>query len=206
MQLIYIMDPMCAWCYGFQPELDRFLENFPSAEVDWIMGGLAPDTKEPMSENLKHAISSCWYEIEQLSQVIFNHDYWKSNTPYRSTYQACRAVISAEQLETKSAIKMVKAIQSAYYLEAKNPSLDKTLLDCAKLIGLEEERFLGSIKSDKTEKQLQHHLNITRYFQVTGFPALIYVDKGNHVYPLALGFFKSTELEERFEQIRTVAG
>lgn len=50
MQFIYVMDPMCAWCYGFQPELDRFLDTFPSANVDWMMGGLAPDTQEPMNE------------------------------------------------------------------------------------------------------------------------------------------------------------
>ena len=170
------------------------------------MGGLAPDTKEPMSENLKQVISSYWYEIEQLSQVIFNHDYWKLNTPYRSTYQACRAVISAELLEANSVNKMVKAIQSAYYLEAKNPSLDETLLDCAKLIGLEDERFLGVMQSKQTEHQLQRHLNITRYFQVKGFPALIYVDEDNQAYPLAMGFCKSNALNERLKEIRTVAG
>lgn len=206
MQLIYVMDPMCAWCYGFQPELDRFLKNFPTAEVDWIMGGLAPDTNEPMSESLRHAIASYWYEIEQLSQVIFNHDYWTLNTPYRSTYQACRAVISAEQLKAKSATRMVNAIQSAYYIEAKNPSLDKTLLDCAELIGLEDEKFWETLKSEKTEKQLQHHLHITRHFQVTGFPALIYLDEGGKAYPLALGFCKSIELEERLKRIRETVG
>lgn len=117
MRLFYVMDPMCGWCYGFQPELEGFLERHASAEVDWIMGGLAPDANQPMGNDLRKAISSCWYRIEEKTQVNFDHDYWKLNTPYRSTYPACRAVISAESLKAKSAHQMVKAIQSAYYTQ-----------------------------------------------------------------------------------------
>lgn len=95
MRFLYVMDPMCAWCYGFQPELEQFITTFPSADVEWVMGGLAPATEDPMAENIKQSISSYWYEIEKRAQVTFNHDYWKLNTPYRSTYTACRAVISA---------------------------------------------------------------------------------------------------------------
>ena len=69
MRLLYVMDPMCGWCYGFQPELEDFLAKHSSAEVDWIMGGLAPDSNQPMDENLKQTISSYWYEIEKKSQV-----------------------------------------------------------------------------------------------------------------------------------------
>lgn len=201
MRFLYVMDPMCAWCYGFQPELDRFLEQYPLAEVDWIMGGLAPDTKEPMNENLKEAIASYWHKIEGVSQVKFNHSYWDRNTPYRSTYQACRAVISAEKLAVKSAQNMVKAIQSAYYREARNPSLDKTLIDCAGTIGLSEEQFLGALHSKETEIQFQEHLAITRRFQVSGFPALFYINKEKQVYSLTHGFCKAEALVERFRSI-----
>ena len=202
MRFLYIMDPMCAWCYGFQPELEKFLDNHPSIEVDWIMGGLAPDTKQPMNENLKQTISFYWYEIENKTQVTFNHDYWKLNTPYRSTYLACRAVISAENLVVKSAQKMVKAIQSAYYLEAKNPSLEETLIGCAGSIGLDETLFLDVLHSEETEQKFQQHLNMTRSLQVSGYPALMYVDSNNQTHTLALGFCEAKELEERFNGIR----
>lgn len=201
MRFLYVMDPMCAWCYGFQPELDRFLEQYPSVEVDWIMGGLAPDNKEPMSESLRDAISSYWYQIGKISQVTFNHSYWERNTPYRSTYQACRAVISAEKLAVKSSQNMAKAIQSAYYREAKNPSLDKTLIDCAGTIGLCTEQFLDVLHAKETELQFQEHLAITRHLQVSGFPALFYINKENRAYPLTHGFCKAEALFERFGSI-----
>lgn len=202
MRLLYVMDPMCGWCYGFQPELEDFLEKHSSAEVDWVMGGLAPDTNHPMDENLKRTISSYWYQIEKKAQVTFNHDFWKLNTPYRSTYPACRAVISAEILKAKSAHQMVKAIQSAYYLEAKNPSLKETLIACASSIDLDENQFLEVFKSEETEKQFQQHLSITYQLQVSGFPTLFFINDRNQAYPLARGFCQTANLEQQFNHIK----
>ncbi|RQW65200.1 DsbA family protein [Vibrio viridaestus] len=194
---------MCAWCFAFQPELEQFLEQHPTAEVDWIMGGLAPDNDAPMDDNLKQTISSYWHQIEKVSNVTFNHRYWELNTPYRSTYQACRAVISAEDMAASSSEKMVKAIQSAYYLEAKNPSLNQTLIDCAKSLDLSESEFAIKLKSKEIEQQLQDHLNLAGHLQVSGFPALFYVSESNQAYPLALGYCKSEELSKRFAQVNT---
>jgi len=201
MRFLYVMDPMCGWCYGFQPELEQFLDKYPSAEVDWVMGGLASDSKQPMDDKLRQTISSYWYQIEKNTQVTFNHDFWKLNAPYRSTYPACRAVISAESLIEKGAEQMVKAIQSAYYLEAKNPSLEDTLIACASFIGLDEDQFLEVLKSQETEKLFQQHLTISHQLQVRGFPTLFYINEGNQAYPLTQGFCQTMDLEQRFNQI-----
>ncbi|MCM8529160.1 MAG: DsbA family protein [Lentisphaeraceae bacterium] len=204
MRFLYVMDPMCSWCYAFQPELEEFLAKHPSVKVDWIMGGLAPDNDQPMDENMKESISSYWHQIEKKTQVSFNHDFWKLNTPYRSTYPACRAVISAELLKTNSAQKMVKAIQSAYYREAKNPSLEETLLNCASSIGFDEKHFLEVLKSDEVKKRFQEHLKISQHLQVRGFPAFFYINDQNQVYPLTLGFCQSAKLDHAFKTINGV--
>jgi putative protein-disulfide isomerase len=198
------MDPMCGWCYGFQPELEQFLEKHPSAEVDWIMGGLAPDTDQPMDESLQQTISSYWYQIEERTQVSFNHDFWALNTPYRSTYPACRAVISAERIESKSAPQMAKAIQSAYYLEVKNPSLEETLIICARSMDLDEKQFLEVFKSEETEQRFQQHLSVTRQLQIQGFPALLYVNDNNQAYPLALGYSAAASIEQQLRAVTDV--
>ena len=200
MKLLYVMDPMCAWCYGFQPELEGFLAQHPEAELTWIMGGLAPDSNTPMADELKQAISSYWHQIEQASQVEFNHDYWALNTPYRSTYPACRAVIAAESSIDAGADQMVKAIQSAYYRQALNPSLEETLIQCAASIGLNEAAFLQAFQSAETERRFQQHMNIAMQLQVNGFPALFYIDERNHAFPLALGFVQTAMLEENLER------
>ena len=201
MRLIYVMDPMCAWCYGFKPELEAFLDTYSDIHVEWVMGGLAPDNNQPMSEQMRATIAVYWRQIEAKTQVTFNHDYWHCNTPYRSTYLACRAVIVANDLLENGAEKMVNAIQTAYYQKAQNPSLENTLVECAATIGLNKGEFVHALKSEQTQKTLTQHLDITKQLHVTGFPALFYLDKNNHVFPLALGFCTFSELAQRFNRI-----
>lgn len=201
MKLLYIIDPMCAWCYGFAPELDKFLKKHPSIGIEYIMGGLAPDNNEPMDENLKQTIASYWYEIEKKTQVTFNHDYWKLNTPYRSTYPSCRAVIAAEILRAKSTIEMIKAIQSAYYKEAKNPSLEETLIECAKSIGLDEKQFLEVFHSEKTKKKFKQDLMLSQQLEARSFPTLFYINERNQAYTLTQGYTTAINLEQRFNTI-----
>lgn len=201
MRFLYVMDPMCSWCYAFQPELDAFLEKHRAAEVVWIMGGLAPDNTEPMDDNLKQTISSYWHQIEKQSSVLFNHDFWELNTPFRSTYPACRAVIASESLKVNTSQSMVSAIQEAYYRKAENPSFEETLVACACSIGLDKNQFQDVVRSELTEQGLQQHLNITHQLQVSGFPALFYVNDRSEAYPLTLGYCKAEELERNLRNI-----
>jgi len=166
------------------------------------MGGLAPDTTEPMPESLRQTISSYWYQIEERSEVSFNHDFWKLNTPYRSTYLACRAVITAEHLKQGSSADMAKAIQSTYYQQAKNPSLEETLVACAASVGLDQAEFLAGLTSKETEAVFQQHRAISQQLWVTGFPALFYINEKKQVNPLTLGFCKTEDLKVRIASIK----
>ncbi|AWB65475.1 DsbA family protein [Saccharobesus litoralis] len=201
MQLVYVMDPMCAWCYAFQPELEGFLQQHPTAEVDWVMGGLAPDTDQPMPEHLQQTIATYWQQIESKTKVTFNHDFWALNTPYRSTYPACRAVIAAQTIKAQSAQSMVKAIQSAYYQQALNPSLPQTLVECAVHIGLDKQAFTEVFQSSTTEQNLQLHLGLSLQLQVSGFPALFYIDQDNRALPLTLGYSTTASLQGQLSSI-----
>jgi putative protein-disulfide isomerase len=202
MQFLYIMDPMCSWCYAFQAELEPFFEKHATIDTQWIMGGLAPDNDQPMDEELKQTISTYWQQIESKTQVAFNQDFWEKNTPIRSTYPACRSVIAAETLAPNSAQKMVKAIQSAYYQKAKNPAIEETLIDCAVSIGFDKEQFTATLKSEETNMQLYQHMGISKQLEVTGFPALFYIHEGSQAYALSLGFCTYDELNHRMEHIQ----
>lgn len=195
-RLVYVMDPMCAWCYAFQRELEAFQTHFPELQIDWIMGGLAPDNDTPMDDALARMISGYWHDIEQRTGVEFNHSYWDTNTPYRSTFLACRAVITTERIAVGKSVDMVKAIQHAYYQDAKNPSLVSTLVECAEQIGLDVPHFSSQLDSPIVEQTLISHLSLAQNLNVSGFPALFYVDEYRRAYQLTEGYCLSTKLIE----------
>ena len=119
--LFYGHDPMCSWCWGHRPQWQQLQASLPdSVAVKNVGGGLAPDSDELMPLAQQQAIAGYWEKSEALRGTQFNHDYWQKNSPRRSTYPACRAVIAARWQNAEE--RMIVAIQEAYYLNAKNPS------------------------------------------------------------------------------------
>jgi len=173
--LFYIHDPMCSWCYAFKSSLTALQKELPDfISIKKIVGGLAPDTTQPMPVELQKNIQQTWRRIEQtVPNMQFNYDFWIINTPVRSTYPACRAILAARQQGTGFENKMTDAIQTAYYQKAKNPSLKSTLLECALEVRLAVVRFANDLASDEIEQELQNEISTARSLGVISYPSLL---------------------------------
>ena len=95
-KLYYVHDPMCSWCWGYRPTAELLFADLPKDIVrENVLGGLAPDSDEPMSDELLQRIPKHWRTIREMLGTEFNFDFWTECAPRRSTYPACRAVIAA---------------------------------------------------------------------------------------------------------------
>lgn len=177
--LYYIHDPLCSWCYAFQPVLAILQKQLPpSVIMEKVVGGLAPDSQEPMPDAMQKYIQTTWRKIEQtVPGIHFNFDFWRNNTPIRSTYPACRAVLAAKRQGVVYEDKIISALQNAYYQQAQNPALTETLSACAQQSGLNVEQFNQDLISPDIEQQLTEQLQLTQSLQVTSFPSLRLVNK-----------------------------
>lgn len=170
----YVMDPMCSWCWAFRPSWQALLSVIDrGVRVRYVMGGLAPDSDAPMERRMRDAISDTWRVIETRTGAPFNHDFWRINTPRRSTYPACRAAIAAGRMREGALDEMVEAIQRAYYLEALNPSLSSVLCDIAESIGLDRDAFSNRLESTEVRDEFAGDLRLTRRLGVQGFPTVV---------------------------------
>ncbi|PTN13201.1 DsbA family protein [Nitrosomonas aestuarii] len=174
-RLFYIYDPMCSWCYAFVKSWHALRLVLPAeVQVIYIVGGLAPDTEEPMPETMRIMIQHTWQKIEKMVPgVQFNHDFWVCNTPRRSTYLACRAILAAKkQRGIAGLIDMLCAIQTAYYQKAQNPSLPETLTVCASEIGLDVTLFETDLVSESINNTLIQEIQVARKLNAFSFPTL----------------------------------
>lgn len=189
---------MCSWCYAFSQSWNALLKALPrNIEIVYLVGGLAPDTTEPMPLATQKMVQQAWQRIEQtVPGVHFNWDFWSRNTPIRSTYPACRAVLAAKKQRTEAEVEMIRAIQTAYYQQAKNPSLAETLHACAHEIGLDVSTFIEDLKSSAIENELQQQIQQARSMDVHSYPSLRLVN--NHtVFPIAIDYLNhQTMLDE----------
>ncbi|HCJ78231.1 MAG TPA: DsbA family protein [Gammaproteobacteria bacterium] len=166
---------MCSWCWGFSHTWNKVKNSLPSEiNVQYILGGLAPDSSEVMPNEMREYIQMNWHKIEQkIPGVSFNYTFWDSCTPKRSTYPACRAVIAVKNQNTELEQTMVKLIQQAYYLDAKNPSEDDVLISLAKTLDLDIKQFTQDLNSESTQQLLSDDIALMQSLGVSSFPSLV---------------------------------
>tara|TARA_R110001583_G_scaffold16561_21_gene67977 strand:- start:6346 stop:6984 length:639 start_codon:yes stop_codon:yes gene_type:complete len=194
---------MCSWCWGYHNTWEKLQallnEQFAETlEVQSVLGGLAPDSNEPMPDDLKAMLQKTWGRIHEQLGTEFNFDFWTKCQPKRSTYPACRAVLVArEQGAEKS---MYHAVQRAYYLNAQNPSELTTLTALAGQIGLDEQDFENRIQSDAINQQLMDEISLARQLPIQGFPSLVLnVNGQNHAIKLHY-----SQAEKTLHHIQTI--
>jgi len=169
--LYYYHDPMCSWCWGYRPTSERLFANLPSnIRLEKVLGGLAPDSDQPMPQHLRKALPDAWRRIQAMLGTEFNFAFWTDCKPRRSTYPACRAVIAAGLQD--QADEMIIAIQHSYYLRAMNPSDRETLVTLAKELQLDAKRFAEDMLSNRTEREFRRQRDFTRRSPTNGFPSL----------------------------------
>ena len=182
--LYHVHDPMCSWCWGYRPTWELLRSELPAqVKVINVVGGLAPDSDEPMPLKQQELIASYWRNIAEELGTEFNFDFWTRCTPRRSTYPACRGVLAARRQDAEE--DMIKAIQHAYYLRAMNPSDASTLVALADEINIDSQLFAEDLASPGLQSELEEEFALRRSLQVRVFPSLVIrIDESSWPVPL----------------------
>lgn len=144
-----------------------------------LLGGLAADSEAPMEPAMRSKLQSTWRIIEErVPGTRFNHAFWSECAPRRATYPACRAVISARLQGEGLEERMIDAIQRAYYLEARNPSDDETLVALAAECGLDGEQFERALNNSETQHLLEEEIARSQALNIWSFPSLVVESEG----------------------------
>ena len=173
-QLYYLHDQMCSWCWSFKPTWDIVKKQLnDKMKVIFLLGGLALDNDEDMTLQTQNYVQSNWRRIEEkIPGTKFNYDFWIKCKPRRSTYPACRAVISARIQNPDCETSMIRAIQKCYYLDAQNPSNEDVLVSLAIELGLDAEKFQLDLRSEKVNKMLLAEISLAKSLGMSRMPSL----------------------------------
>ena len=200
--LYYVHDPMCSWCWGFEPTRQKlFAALADTVEIRRLVGGLAPDSDAPMPEPMRAMLQQTWQRIEHtIPGTKFNYDFWEKCKPRRSTYPANRAILAARAQGEEFDALMTARIQRAYYLEARNPSDNDTLVELAAEIGLDTESFANALVATAIQQQLIEEIQRGRAMGIDSFPSLA-VQKAGRLSHISLNY---TDADAMLEQIDSI--
>ena len=188
--LFHAHDPMCSWCWGFKKTWGSVAQSLDDAVgIRLLLGGLAPDSESPMPDDMRQMLQATWTRISQtIPGTEFNHDFWTQNTPRRSTWPACRAVISARRQNESFEAPMIQAIQTAYYLDAKNPSDHEVLADLAESVGCDRALFSAALNSESVHEEHGAERAFAAKIGAQGFPSLFLATPEQLLHPIRIDY------------------
>lgn len=190
--LIYIGDPMCSWCYGFSPELDKIKAAFPNTVFEMVMGGLRAGGQETVAD-LEDFLHHHWIEVEKASGQRFNHAILSRGNLIYNTEPACRAVTVVRQLNPQKTYEYFKSLQKAFYVENLIPTDLDVLTQLAFEVGINPEDFKNTYRNPQAKADVYSEFDLANALGAKGFPTLI-AKINQRMFLVTSGYQKSDKI------------
>lgn len=174
-RLLYVMDPMCSWCWGFAPVFEALAVQAQEAgvAVQVLVGGLRPGTQQALDTATRRYILEHWQAVTERTGQRFGFDGALPEGFVYDTEPACRALVTVRQLAPERVWALLQAIQQAFYLEGRDVSRPALLVELAEQVGVPRQAFAAAF--DSVELQAATRADFTRVqnLGIAGFPTLL---------------------------------
>ena len=200
MHLLYFADPLCSWCYGFAPELTKLLERHPDARLDLVMGGLRPYNTKPTTPEFKAMLREHWRHVATASGLPFSEAALDRAGFIYDTEPACRAVVTARDMDVAKAYPYLKAIQRAFYRDGRDATSGDVLAEIAAEACYERDTFRMNLDAELMREEVKADFATTLTLGVSGFPTLG-VSYGAQLFLVTTGYVTDDVLEYRLAEI-----
>ncbi len=193
-RLLYVMDPMCSWCWGFAPVAEALIEQAHVAGVDvhLVMGGLRTGSA-PLDPSTRRYILEHWQAVSEATGQPFAFEGALPEGFIYDTEPACRAVVAARNLDAAKAWPLVKLIQQAFYAQGRDVTRAPVLVELAEAAGLARDQFAAAFDSAEQQNATAADFIWVQDLGIAGFPTLLAERKGQLAL-LTNGYQPLTEL------------
>ncbi|WP_324676142.1 DsbA family protein [Hymenobacter sp. GOD-10R] len=189
--LLYIYDPLCSWCYGMTPVVQRIQAEFEGrVNVSILNGGMmVGEQVGPIRTNWP-TIKANLATIEKVTGVRFSRAFrqlGEEGSYVQDSDLPCRALAVFRQLDVtqKRALNFAHVIQRALFEDGKDLNNPSTYDALVTPFGIETKTFQQLLAT--AQKAVRQEFAAVAQIGVKGFPTSI-LRMGSQGYLLARGF------------------
>lgn len=177
--LIFVIDPMCSWCWGFHPIIKALREKHSTSyKFSLVVGGLRTKAQMAWTEQSKSYLAQNWNAVQQQTQQPFNFALLNKDTFDYDTYPACKAIVSVRELWGDDAsFEYLEKVQEGFYAKGEDTTSLEVLLNYVE----DEKKFLEFYKSERAELLMQHDFSKARSMGANAFPSVVKIDETGHM-------------------------
>lgn len=174
-RLLYVMDPMCSWCWGFAPVFEVLLAQARAAGVDThlLVGGLRAGTREALDAGTRGYILEHWQAVHARTGQSFRFEGALPAGFVYDTEPACRALVAVRQLDPARLWPLLRAIQQAFYVEGRDVSRAAVLVELAESVGVARPAFAAAFDSAALREATAADFQRVQNLGIAGFPTLL---------------------------------
>lgn len=203
-ELIYVMDPHCGWCFGFGKVVLELFENYknnPSVSFDVKPGGLF-SPKIHIPEGFAEDKRPIAKRIEELSGVTFSESYFTKilgSGSFLDSEPPSRAILCVKKMNKELLVPFTEKILKIEFIFGQNNSLDETIFQIIKEFDIDEVLFKEYYYSTEIEQKVRVEFQEVGIL-ITGFPAL-FMKHNNQLTKLAGGYAPTERIIRKIESL-----
>ncbi|HDS1681648.1 TPA: DsbA family protein [Pseudomonas putida] len=173
-RLIYVMDPMCSWCWGFAPVAAALVAQAAEAGVSTrlVPGGLRSGGSALDGSTRKYILEH-WQAVAEATGQPFRFDGAMPDGFVYDTEPACRALVTARELEAERVWPLLALIQRSFYEQGLDVTRAPQLVELAVQAGFDRERFAQHFASHDIRAATAADFSWVQDLGIAGFPTLL---------------------------------
>lgn len=174
-ELIYVGDPMCSWCWGIAPELDRVTEARGDLPFRIVLGGLRPGPNaREVDDRMAASLAHHWHDVAERSGQPFDTSLLETTGWLYDTEPACKAVVVMRQIDETLAWPIFKRIQRLFYADGVVPLGRSELEPVVGDFDVDANDYWSTFESDLATKATWRDFAQVHKWGIGGFPTVIY--------------------------------
>lgn len=175
--LIYAYDPLCGWCFGFHPVIEKIAERFrESLHIQVIPGGLAiDDNAQTISEGYSY-IRTALKKTEETTGVSFGENFKllaEEGSYFYDSEPACIAQTVVNKLAPEQALTFAGKLHNALFINGKNLNESEILGKIADESGIDSKKFQAEYRKDSIHKETREMFEWCKKMGASAFPTLL---------------------------------
>ena len=198
-QLIYIGDPMCSWCWGIAPELDKLLDDYQeNLGFRLVLGGLRPGGGDAWTPQFRNFLREHWEHVQEASGQDFNFDLLEREAFNYDTEPPCRAVRVIRDLAPEQEFAFFKAVQRQFYVENGDPDTPEFYESLCEEHQINFGEFRSHFASDLYRQRVREDFAQNQEWGIMGFPSVL-LQRADRLYAVTLGYSSYSKMRARLD-------
>lgn len=175
-QLLYFANPMCSWCWGFQPVIRSLAEQgYP---ITVALGSLGADRARPMRDVDKAKVREHWQHVIERTGQPFDFGFFDREGFVYDTEPPSRAIAVVRRHYPALAMPFLGRLQERFYASGQDITDPSVLREAAGEFGIDAETFETGFTAPSTAAEIAAEWRQTAELGVTGYPTLLALQPG----------------------------